>query len=467
MYPKNIDELFPEYTEEEITEVLNTLPMPPHDFARRANLYGLMFGVRSGSSRKRNEHLDPVVANSCLRQALLELLVNVTGEAEKFVGFLLKDRYVSEEVPFVHNKKMETTFKGVESFNVIRTWEAVEDLSSVVVHYKIIEDVDVEETGGKAYARVPQAMVPNPRNVYIRREADDGAFLESASEKITILDYLGEPHWRIPLDTAGVKFTTGETVYLQDRQYAYVDITPPTLDAGETLEPVYPGTNLVIPQARPMEVLSGGNHRYWFYTYTLVNPDMFYEDIIDLETAPPDFWKMLVSISFKKWYETAAPMVVTVTQGDQVDTYVFDPADPTAATIKAQLVSAENGIYHFSVDPTFTMTKHCGYTPTSITAKIFYKVSPSQMKAAYRKQISRILQAVSYRVAAEMPMVDCESQMESGFLDEQRRETGTVHRNLFTNMEKYHVGYANRVGIDAYHDIMSTMLVDRKVKPKL
>ena len=109
----------------ELEELLNTLPMNLVDFSRRSDMYALLFGMRIGSTRTKDSHTDPVVANSCLRQAVLDLLVSVAGEAEKLVGYLMKDRYVTEEVPFIFDKKLETTFGGVETMNVIRTWEAV------------------------------------------------------------------------------------------------------------------------------------------------------------------------------------------------------------------------------------------------------------------------------------------------------------------------------------------------------
>ena len=223
----------------------------------------------------------------------------------------------------------------------------------------------------------------------------------------------------------------------------------------------------MIPLARPIDVLAGGDHRYWFYVYTLILPDLYYDTGIDLESTSPEFWKLFPTIEFKKWYETVAPMTVTTTIGDQVDSYEFDPDDPTTASIKAVLVSSENGIYHFSIDPCFTFETHCGYTPTSVTATIRYKVSPSLLGQQYKKQINRIVQAMSYKVAAELPMLSCDCLIKTGFLAEQRRETGTVHRNLFTNVEKFKIGYSNRIGNDAYHDIMSTMLIARTVKPKI
>ena len=467
MYPPNLDEFFPQYSTTELEELLNTLPMNMVDFSRRSDMYALLFGMKIGSFRTKDSLISPVVANSCLRQAVLDLLVSVSSEAEKLVGYLMRNRYVSEEVPFIFDRKLETTFGGVEIMNVTRTWEAVVGLDAITVNYKTVDDPTVEEVAEKAYAHLPVSEVPNPRNIWIRREVGDGAFDEPADENPQWIANAGDPYWRVPLNTSPIKFETGEVIYVHDRQYAYCDITPPVLSEGETLAPVYPGTNLIIPLARPVDVLSGGDHRYWFYVYTLILPDLYYDTDIDLENASPEFWKLFPTIEFKKWYESAAPMTVTVTIGDQVDSYEFDPDSPTTASIKAVLISPENGVYHFSIDPGFTFESYCGYTPTSVTATIRYKVSPSLLGQQYKKQINRIVQAMSYKVAAEMPMVSCECLIETGFLAEQRRETGVVHRNLFTNVDKFKIGYSNRIGNDAYHDIMSTMLITRTVKPKI
>jgi len=467
MYPPNLNEFFPEYGTTEREELLNTLPMNLVDFSRRSDMYALLFGMRIGSTRTKDSHIDPIVANSCLRQSVLDLLVSVAGETENLVGYLMRDRYVTEEVPFIFDKKLETTFGGVETMNVTRTWESVAGLDAVIVNYKTVDDPTVEEDANKAYAHLPVSEVPNPRNIWIRKEVGDGAFATPAGEEPQWVANAGDPYWRVPLDTAPTKFVTGTVIYTHDRQYVYCDITPPTLAVGETLAPVYPGTNLMIPLARPVDVLPNNDHRYWFYVYTMILPDLYYDTEIDLENASPEFWKLFPTIEFKKWYETTAPMTVTVTIGDQVDSYEFDPDSPTTASIKAVLISSENGVYHFSVDPCFTFEAHCGYTPTSVTATIRYKVSPSLLGQQYKKQINRIVQAMSYKVAAEMPMLSCECLIETGFLAEQRRETGTVHRNLFTNVEKFKIGYSNRIGNDAYHDIMSTMLITRTVKPKI
>jgi len=467
MYPSNLEEFFPQYDTDETIELLNTLPMNMVDFARRSDMYGLLFGMKIGSTRTKDSHIEPVPANSCLRQSVLDLLVSVASESEKQVGFLMRDRYITEEVPFIFDKKLETTFSGVETMNVVRTWATVTGLDAVTVNYKTVDDPTVEEVGDKAYAHLPVSEVPNPRNIWMRKEVGDGAFGIPADEAPQWIANAGDPYWRVPLNTSSEKFATGEVIYSQDRQYVYADITPPTLESGETLAPVYPGTNLMIPSARPVDVLSSGDHRYWFYVYTLILPDLYYDDEINLEDAPPEFWKLFPAVEFRKWSETSAPMTVTVTMGDQEDSYEFDPDSPTTASIKAVLVSQENGIYHFSIDPSFTFESHCGYTPTSITAIIRYKVSTDLLGIQYKRQINRIVQAMSYKVAAEMPMESCECLFKTGFLAEQRRETGVAHRNLFTGVEKFKVGYSNRIGNDAYHDIMSTMLISRNAKPKI
>ena len=347
-----------------------------------------------------------------------------------------------------------------------RSWEIVAGYEAMPVTYKTADTPVVTESGNQAYAQLPVSEVPNPRNIFIRRSADNGAF-NFPDEQPEWIANAGDPYWKTPLNTSSVSYQTGEDIYVHDRQYAYVDITPPTLVAGETLEPVYPGTNLIIPLARPIDILTSGDYRYWFYVYTLVLPDMYYDNEIDLVDVSPEFWKLLPMIEFRKWSEVSSPMVVTVTQGDQVDTYSFDANDPDTSTINAELVSQELGIYHFSIDPCFSFEKHCGYTPTSIKANIKYKVATSLLDVKFRRQINRIVQAMSRRVGAELPMLSCECIMESGFIAEQRRETGTVHRNLWTNVEKFKIGHSNRIGNEAYHDIMATMVVSRTVKPKI
>ncbi len=467
MYPPNLDEFFPQYGTTELVELLNTLPVNPVDFSRKSDTYELMFGVKTGSYRSKDSHNDPIVANSCLRQALLELLVSVSGESEKLVGFLMRDRFIEEEVPVVFGKKLEANFAGISAMNVVRTWESVAGLSDLSIVYKTVDPAVVEEISTKHYAQLPVSEVPNPHNVWIRKEATDGAFLVPENEPPQWIANAGDPYWLVPLDTSPITWELGDVLYVNDKQYAYVDITPPVLESGETLAPVYPGTDLMIPLARPVDILDSGDHRYWFYVYTLVLPDLYYDEIINLEDGPPEYWKMRRLVDFKKWYETSSPMEVTVTIGDQSDTYSFDPLDTTNPTINAVLVSEELGIYHFSIDPCFSFETHCGYTPTSVTAKIQYKVSPSLLGIQYKRQIARITQAMSYKVGAELPMLNCECMMETGFLAQQRRETGTVKRNMFTNVEEFKIGYSNRIGNDAYRDIMATMVIKRTVIPKI
>jgi hypothetical protein len=467
MYSLGMYDQFPQYTNDELDEILNTLGMTMYDFARRADLYELMFGVKTGSMRSKQPQISEIAANTCLRQALLELLVSVSMEAEKYVGFVLKERYVAEEFPFTFDFKEEGGYAGIETMNVTRSWEAVAGLSSVPVVYKLIDPVTIDETGGYPRAILSRAIITNPRNIWLRREDGGGAFGESSTGEIEIVDDAGVSSWSVPIDQAVDSYQTGEAVYAHDRQYAYVDITPPTLAEGETLEPVYPDSNLIIPQARRMQVLENGDHRYWFYVYTLVRAEMSYEDEIDLVSALPEFWKLLEAIEFRKWSEVSAPLILTVTQGDQIDTYTFDQASPDAATIKATLVSSNNGIFHISTDPCFSIEKHCGYWPTSMSVKVYYKVSPTKLHDIFRNQISRILQAISYRVAAEMPINSCRCKMESGFIEENRMETGKVTRNIYTNTESYNIAYGQRIGIEAYHAIMSEMLTNQKVKPML
>ncbi len=465
MYPPNLEELFPQYTRPQIEELLNTLPMNPVDFSRISDMYELMFGVKLGSVRTKDSHLSPIVANSCLRQAVLESIVGILGETENQLGFLMKDRYISEEVPLIFGKKLETTYGGVEAMNVVREWEAMAGMDAKIVVYKTVNPATVEDDASKYYVHLPVSEVPNPGNVWIRREEGDGAFSHPASEVTSWVANGGDPYWRVPIETTAQTYTPEEILYVHDRQYAYVDITPPELESGETLAPVYPNTNLMIPLARSIDVLDNNDHRYWFYVYTLVVPDLYYDDEINLEDASPEFWKLLPTIEFRKWSEVFAPMEVIITQGDNQDIYVSDPDAPTISTINAVLISPETGVYHFSVDPGFTLAAYCGYTPTSVIATIHYKVSPSLLAERFRKQINSVIQAMSYRVAAELPMVSCDCIMDTGFLAEQRRETGTVHRNLFTQVDKFQIAYGKRIGIDAYHAIISKMSISRNIRP--
>ena len=262
-------------------------------------------------------------------------------------------------------------------------------------------------------------------------------------------------YWKVPIDTSKQAYADLPLV-VTDKQFAYVDIAAPVLEVGDNLVPVYPDTNQIVEQARPMEDLGGGISRYWFYVYDLSLPD-YIHDSVDL--AQVEFYKLYPSLQFNVWVEETMEAIITVTRGLTEQVVQFDPLvtdDIKATGIQIYLVDSEKGIVHFVVDPCFyalCMTGCEATTPVSIKIKLYYKVNPAYLQDMYRRQIAEITTGLLYGTASQLLADSCGCILKSGFISKAQQELGTIITNALTT-KQYLADYQKMYGYKIFSDIM-------------
>lgn len=457
----SLDSFAPGLSEDQAYEVLNTMAVDFLEFSEKSSLYARMYGVLTGAEEG-NEELKDLVANSCLRTSLMDLLYEVQTDAEMRAGYPLADRFHEEFFAVIVNRKMQTTYPGIEEFNVERVWYPLDGYDEQAVTFNVITDAVIELDSGVHYVQMPVDVVGDPLSTYSRLRSDGGAFTYAATPIVERVS--GTPdHWKVPIDTSKKTYTSGE-VDVQDRSYVYVDITTPTLEVGQNLEPVYPGSNQIIPQAKPMETPSVGVSRYWFHPYSLVL-SQFDQRTVNLRI--PETYKLYPKIEFRYWVSEDFFLELVVTQGDTVTTYQFDPsADPQVSGVRAELIDPEHGIFHIVVDPGFSIVSCLSglvtpLIPYSATFKVKYKTSPSSLEAKYRNQIVGISRAIVQRVASELPLEGCYCPITAGYIKYQQTVMGSKTTNLFTGYQVDKLEYGNKLGQIAYATFMNQILYYR------
>jgi hypothetical protein len=455
----------PELSTDAATEVWNTLPYSYLDFAKDVTLYSRVYGVLTGAQEgpERQDMLSYVL-NSCARSALIRLLREVVSATELAAGYTLSERYVVEDHIVPSDGKGQLDLAGVESVNVKREWYDADDIGTyedIEVHYYVILDATVDVAGSKAYVQLPIDVVDNPWNALVRDRNSQHGYTYAQDEPVTRES--GSPdYWKVPINTSVRSYAPGDTIDVQHRQYAYVDLTPSlTLPEGAVLEPVYPGTNQIIPQAKPMEVLDSGDYRYWFYVYTLVLPS-FTHRTVDL--LSPELYKMFPTIDFKYWVEEAAYPELWVTTGYDQEALIYDPLDPDVeGTPVVTLVDGYHGVYHANTDTcsevlnSWCLATNCVDRPITARIRIYYKVNPESLPKKLLSQVPMLLRAILYRIAADIPVGSCGCPIDFGFIYEQQMNMVDVVENAYTGQTTTRFRHGTRAGQIEYSKILETV----------
>lgn len=439
----------PSWTQAQVDQYINEMPVPALNFAVMSSLFHRFYGVLNGSNDGERQAVqdpgidntsmtpDRYILNACARYAYPRIANSVLSELESVVGYHLTPRYVTETIPFQSSHhKLISQYPGVERLNVGRVWTTLPDLQEVEVYPFVQELTTADNTvvypfgdgGLTPAARVSDQLVKNPNDVIIRNES--GAIFPWFSDSGHMLSRTLGSYWQLPL-AVNRRAYSGEDLLVQHKKFVYVDILAPTLPTGATIYPVYPGSTQIIPQAKPMQIVIDGDDtlwRFWFYVYTLVHPD-FVSETVDLQVG--EFYKLYPFISFKYAMDTTVDPQLVVTYGDEE--IVLTPDEDTAYP-KLTLVNQAYGIFHFNYDSCANFIDRwckCHDTPETIMLRYSYKTNPDFLPDRYKNQIGRLLDAAAARIAADLPTEDCGCDVPWGFIKEKK---GALPHQTFSDV---------------------------------
>jgi hypothetical protein len=440
----------PHLTPEEVWNIVNTLPVSFRDFAEMSYYYARLYDVLTGAIE--GGAWDALTVNECVRTTLWRKLHEITVDAESVVGFNLSARYHYEEIDFPEFGNGQTHWPGVVSMSVKPVWASIDGYGPFAISAMAQTNVTINDVGNLKVVLADASIFENPADIQIRNGNNNDTYLplnQSAYPKLT-----GD-NWEIPIDVKRSNYDPAAPVNLQHRKHLILDVDPPvSIPAGSTLYPVYPGTNQIIPQAKPSQVLDNGKTRYTFYIYTLIHPAFRYETI-NLEQG--QFWKLYPAIEFKLFSEAAAQAQVVWIMGGTEKT--------VNVTLKPTL--GQDGVFSVVFDSTFLTDPYSIWsdmgctaqdTPERIKLRFWYKTSPSRLPERFANQIPALRQAICHRVAAELPIQDCGCQVKSGFIFENQRRYDKVTMRPATGVEYRSADFVDSYGRLRYEDIVNSQV---------
>lgn len=451
--------LLPELAEDDAYNLINTLPLSYQDFAERSGLYNRMYGVLSGLLKGDSISLS-FVANNCVRTELWRTLIQVTEETESYVGFNLSPRYHYEEIAYPYNGRFQALWPGISAINVAPSWSTITGYDAIAISAYTEENVSVALEASVPVATVAMATSPNPNNIYLRnRDNLDGAYaFEESSKKYP---YRSGTDWKVGINTSQSNWNPGDDVSVQNREFVYVTVaTPDTAlyPTGASVYPVYPGTNQIIPEARPRTV-SGGNTTFTFFLHALVDPAFFSEDpAADFITG--HFYKLLETIELRALEEATQLPTVKHSLGQEELTYTGDD-QPTLRVDYGQdgIIQIERA-QSFLADAVAEFTEEVDYcAPEHIKIGVWYKTHPTALSQKFSSQVTTVKNAMMYKTAAELPVEDCGcgfDESESNFIVRNQQAGSEILSLYGTPVNVYK--YGNLLGQMRYAEAMNTVL---------
>lgn len=373
---------YPDLTQAQVDELINDLLVNMTDFSRIACLDGRMHGVNTSCD------VCDLEVNDCVRLALISGLINAQNTVESKLGYNLTRRYHTETRIWSGASVLQTRWPGLSEMNVQKAYANRENFS---ISPYIQEGITVEEVDGKCVATFSATLVKNPVHAMIRDE--DGSFYPTT----------GNPsrsggNWQMALMAKNIQPPCeGHTFDVQHCQYMI-------LEADRNATPVYTGTNQIIPVARPTESIGGGNYRYWFHVWELIDP-AFITDGADLEAG--QFWKLLTSIDLIDVEEE--PLYASVRLLDQCSEYSTYTDSEEETRVEMEIINAEMGAVEIIYDDCHCpccqqalMRCRCEH-PVRLT--FGYRTDPAVLNIPI--DLGSVQEAIANLVAAELPLSTC------------------------------------------------------------
>jgi hypothetical protein len=426
-------------TQDEIDTMMNNLMVDLQDFSSIACLEGRAFGVEIY-----NEKCDTFNINTCMRSRMIEGLISSQETTEKKLGYSLTPRYESYKIDSQRWVEKHQLKRGIESVNVVQATTSVDGFAAQTINY-YVDSGTVVDAGSYLYVDFNRDLVWNVDDIIIRDSDGDRILIDdTVSNYITVVG----DNWRIKLTSN--QTNADDTVYAQDSRFMVVEFTPPTLDNGGTLYPVYPDTNQIIPCARAVETLDNDDVRYWFHPWVLVDERRFSDTDIDLLSG--EFYKLLQEIEFKEFYESTQYPVVKYLDCDGA----YQTA--TSQYVRVEITDSPRGILAIDLDYWLINDRPSDYYDfESVT--VYYKTNPDLI--GFDGEEMTVSIAIANLTAAELPLKMCKCEIDKGFIFEAQRSFGSKFV-MIDGTEKQNIRYGDKVGQKVYFDYIDRLPKKRK-----
>lgn len=376
-------------TQDEIDSIINSLSVDIYEFSKIACMEGRAYGVKTLCDECDYD------LNTCVRNNLIKALVAAQGLAESELGYNITPRYHTQEITSWRGAKIQTDFPGIESVNVMQEFSEIVDFGPFDISPYMIEDIEITQdiSGNFCVAHVDATLITNPSKVIIRDE--NNRIYPQSIETGYPRKEAGE--WLIPLSPKTMNPACDSELQfnVQHCMYMILETAIPVCDGD--LVPVYPGTNQIIPMAKPLETIDGtpDTYRWWFHPWVLVD-EAFYGEEVDLSAA--DLYKLMQTIEFRCIEEVeCAPVVTYMTQCDACEFPTYEDVSVDAADIR--IVNAKNGILRISLNHCAECTGH------AVKVRFCYKTNPLYVNM--REEILYIKDAIAHLAASELPLTNC------------------------------------------------------------
>lgn len=458
----------PTTTDEILWSIVNTMAIDYLQFAIQTHYYARLFGVLN-SADEGGDYGD-FVANQCLREAIWSTLFQVQEHTENAVGYNLSPRFHKATISVTSlDKRWQTNWPGISKVDVVEEWTVLDDYTDVEISPYILTGLTTTIDNGQTVVALDTSVVDNPHNIILRLSSDNSQLQVMPSGTAGFPKRSGT-NWLVAINTNATP-VAGE-ISVQHKNYVFVDVTPPTTeDCSGEFVPVYENTNQRIPLAKATETLPGGDKRFWFYIYTLVNP-AFYTDTVDLQNG--EFYKLHQTIQFKCYRE--APQKARLIQRP-MNSDCRNNCEEKTFQISTYIVNRERGLVRFECDGELVIeddeevlyenrkvifSPYCEYFLT-----YYYKTHPDELYTSAKKDIPKLFRAVVHKVAADLPVKDCgcnmvvrheERGVQVGFIAEQQKTYSTVV-NTPSGGQIVHYKYGELHGHRVYQDLLSAAYV--------
>lgn len=444
---------------ERLDEFLNSAALSFFGFSKVSALNHRMYGVISTyiDADTTREELKSFIVNGCVRSAIWRTLQSVQADIESIMGYALSPRFHAIEIPLPMTPKFSLPQPAVKALNVKRLWTTVADLEDTPVSPFLPGAATMNFVSGAWMAQVPTALVRNPDTVFLRTSNDNGALRLSQ-----VMPKRVGGNWEILIVGSGSAYDGVTPVLIQDQNVCRVTVPTPVLPAGTTLEPVYTDTHQIIPY-RSRTVNNDNTTTFELYTYALVDPS-FNEGVFDLVKG--EFYKLLPVIDFA--YQMVAPAYAELhVTGDCGEAFVYryNPLEPTNLHYpELRLVNAALGVVQLCTDNVEWAS--CRrmldvFVPRSVnilttTLKVWYQTDPILLPATYLDQVSGAVQASYAKVAADLPIRDCNCKIEVGYISSMQSAYGTEYISPTTQVQIFKSEYGQLHG-----QVMYKVFVDK------
>lgn len=418
---------------------INELLVDASIFSEVACLDGRMFGVHTFCEGCQDN------ITTCARRHLIEGLLAAQDLTEKKLGVNLTTRYHEVEIPISSCGRQDefrylTDWPGIAAVNVRQQINVIADLEAQVSPY-LEEGISGTDSGlGFCYITINGDLLDSPNFMRI---------LDENNKVISQYNGQGFPRrnvdgdWEIALV---VNLGLPDCIFdlkIQHCRYVYVDVDAECLTG--TLTPIYPGTTMFIPQAKPSELLEGGGTRFWFNPWVFasaVYDDADWENLNELYKF--DF---RVAFACVEEVEALPEFTCSRTCTCQQTVVVTDEDAP-----QVEVTFEQPNVIKICVNKN-PCGCSCGRSLTSI--KVYYKTSP--LALGHEDFIYSLRRAISYYVAASLPLDQCGCKVQNqGFIAQAQVPYTDVKINPVTGQMVEVVKYGNKYGQLMFAEILLT-----------